>query len=118
MIKSICKGFRMWIRELRIAGIIGALAISIIILTSPSEPVPIPKPHQQETGSDAVEILATNLKKPWAIDFADERIFITEKTGTIRVLKSNILIEEPLATFRTADVFGGGLLGISSTSQF
>ena len=105
-------------KRLRIAGIIGALAISVIILTSPSEPIPIPKPHQQETGSDAVEILATNLKKPWAFDFADERIFITERTGKVRVLQSNILVEKPLVTFRTADVFGGGLLGIAVHPEF
>ena len=105
-------------KKIRIAGIIAALVVSVIILTSPSEPPPIPQPNISESGSEAVEILATNLKKPWAIDFADNRIFITEKTGKIRVVQSNVLLDEPLATLRTADVFGGGLLGIAVHPDF
>ena len=93
-------------KRIRIAGIIGAIVMSIIILTSPTSSPPIPEPNLQESRNDAFEILATNLKKPWAIDFADERIFITEKIGQIRVVQSNILLDEPLAIFRTADIFG------------
>ncbi|MFB5598438.1 MAG: PQQ-dependent sugar dehydrogenase, partial [Nitrosopumilaceae archaeon] len=105
-------------KKIRIAGIIGALAISAIILTSPSSAPPIPEPDVRSTGSKSVEILATGLDRPWAIDFADTRIFITEKTGRIRVVDSGALLEEPLATLRVAETFGGGLLGIAAHPNF
>ena len=105
-------------KKIRIAAIIGALAFSAIILTSPSEPPPIPEPTIKESGNEFVEVLATNLKKPWAIEIVDDRIFITEKEGNIRVFHSDILDDKSLATFRTADVFGGGLLGIVAHPEF
>lgn len=105
-------------KKIRIAGIIGALAISAIILTSPSNAPPIPEPNVGSTGNKSVEILATGLEKPWAIDFADDRIFITEKTGRIRVVDSGDLLNEPLATLRVAEAFGGGLLGIVAHPDF
>jgi len=103
-------------KKFRIAGIIGALAISAIILTSPGSP-PIPE-FNTEIKNDFVEVIATGLEKPWAIDFADDRIFITEKTGKIRVVESGILLEDPLASIRTVNVFGGGLLGIAVHPNF
>jgi len=105
-------------KKIRIAGIIGALLVSVIILTSPSSPPPIPEPPQNNAQNEFIEILATNLEKPWAIDFADERIFISEKGGTIRVINSGELLEQPLVTLRTADVFDGGLLGIAVHPNF
>jgi len=103
-------------KKFRIAGIIGALAISVIILTSPGSP-PIPQLNT-EVQNDFVEVIATGLEKPWAVDFADDRIFITEKTGKIRVVESGILLEDPLASLRTVNVFGGGLLGIAVHPNF
>jgi aldose sugar dehydrogenase len=105
-------------KKFRIAGIVAAIIVSIVILTSPSEPPPIPPPHFQESGNEAVQILATNLEQPWAIDLADDRIFITEKSGNIRVVQSDLLLEEPLATLRTADIFDGGLLGLTTHPDF
>jgi len=105
-------------KKLRIVGIIAALVVSVLILSSPYEPPPIPKPNLQESGNEFVEILATNLKKPWAIALAGDRIFITEKNGKVRVFESNTLLDEPLATLRTVDVFGGGLLGITVHPDF
>ncbi len=105
-------------KKFRIAGIIAALAVSIIILTSPSDPIPIPEPTTSPLGSESVEVLATNLEKPRAISFADDRIFVTEKIGRIRVIENNTLVEEPLATLRTANVFDGGLLGITTHPDF
>ena len=105
-------------KKIRIAGIIGALLVSVIILTSPSSPPPLPEPPQNNAQNEFIEILATNLEKPWAIDFADERIFISEKGGTIRVINSGELLEQPLVTLRTADVFDGGLLGIAVHPNF
>ena len=105
-------------KKFRIAGIIAALAVSIIILTSPSDPIPIPEPTTSPLGSESVDVLASNLEKPRAISFADDRIFVTEKIGRIRVIENNTLVEEPLATLRTANVFDGGLLGITTHPDF
>ena len=105
-------------KRLRIAGIAAALAFSIIILTSPSDPLPLPEPTTTQSGSDSVEVLATNLKKPRSMTFGDDRIFLTEKDGRIRVVQDGALLENPLATLRTADVFDGGLLGIASHPDF
>jgi glucose/arabinose dehydrogenase len=105
-------------KRFRIVGIIAALAISVIILTSPSDPIPIPQPTTSLLGSESVEVLANNLQKPRAISFADDRIFVTEKDGRVRVIENNLLVEEPLAILRTADVFDGGLLGITTHHNF
>ena len=104
-------------KKLRIAGIIGALTVSAIILTSPSNAPPLPEPTAR-SGNEFVEVLATGLDKPWAIDFADSRVFITEKDGKIRVVKDGTLLKEPLVTLRTADEFEGGLLGIATHPDF
>jgi len=105
-------------KRLRIAGIIAALAASAIILTSPSDPLPLPEPSTTPSGTSSVQVLVTNLEKPHSIAFGDDRIFLTEKGGRIRVIQNDILLEEPLATFRTADVFDGGLLGITTHPNF
>jgi glucose/arabinose dehydrogenase len=105
-------------KKLRIAGIIGALVVSAIILSSPSNAPPLPEPTSSQSGNEFVEVLATGLDKPWALDIADNRVFITEKDGRIRVVDDGTLLEEPLATLRTADVFGGGLLGIATHPDF
>jgi len=47
-------------KKIRIMGIIAAIAASIIILTSPSNSVVIPKPTASSIGTDAVQVVATN----------------------------------------------------------
>ena len=96
----------------------GALIASIIIITSPGTPLPFPEPTTTIEGTDSVEVLATNLEKPRAIAFGDERIFVTEKIGRIRIIQDGILLAEPLATLRTANLFDGGLLGITTHPDF
>lgn len=103
-------------KKFRIAGIVAALAVSAIILSSPSQSPPLPPPTTQQ--NEAIKILATNLQRPWAIAFAQDKIFVTEKEGHIRVIESDTLLEEPLATLRVAKVFGGGLLGITTHPDF
>ncbi|MFY9300780.1 MAG: PQQ-dependent sugar dehydrogenase [Candidatus Nitrosotenuis sp.] len=103
-------------KKIRIAGIIAALAASAIILSSPSQPPPLPPPTTQE--NESIETLATGLKKPWAIAFAEDKIFVTEKQGSIRIIESGVLLDEPLATLRVAEVFGGGLLGITTHPDY
>jgi len=104
-------------KRFRIAGISAAIIFAIAIWLSPSNPPPIPEPMTND-GNEFVQILATNLEKPWAIDFANDKIFVTEKVGRIRVIESGVLLENPLATLRTANVFDGGLLGIAVHPAF
>ncbi|NWJ68823.1 PQQ-dependent sugar dehydrogenase [Marine Group I thaumarchaeote] len=104
-------------KRIRIGGIIAAIIFAILIWVSPSNPPPIPEPVT-EYGNEYVQVLATNLEKPWAIGFADDKIFVTEKVGRVRVIESGILLDDPLATLRTANVFGGGLLGIAVHPAF
>ena len=106
-------------KRIRIAGIVGAIIFAIVIWTDilPSNPPPIPEPI---TSSDTefVQVLATNLEKPWGFDFAGDKIFVTEKDGRIRVIESGVLLEDPLATLRTVNAFDGGLLGIAVHPNF
>jgi len=104
-------------KRIRIGGIIAAIIFAILIWVSPSNPPPIPEPTT-EYGNEYVQILATNLEKPWAIDFAGDKIFVTEKAGQVRVIESGVLLNDPLVTLRTANVFGGGLLGIAVHPAF
>ena len=94
-----------------------AVVFSVLVLTSPTDPIPLPKPTSNSE-NEFVTILAENLDKPRAIAVSDDRIFVTEKDGLIRVIVNNTLLESPLATFRTANVFDGGLLGITLHPDF
>jgi len=104
--------------KFQIVGIAGALIFSAIILTSPSNPPPLPEPIIENVSTSSVEILATNFDKPWSIAFADERIFVSEKSGKIRVVTPSGLLDSPLIALRTPDIFGGGLLGLTTHPNF
>ena len=106
------------LRKFQIIGIVGALIFSAVILTSPSNPPPIPEPTIQNVSTDSVEIVATNFEKPWSIAFADERIFVSEKTGKIHIITPSGLVDSPLITLHTPEIFGGGLLGITTHPNF
>ena len=101
-------------KKIQIVAISGAILFSIFVLTSPDNEtsIPLPKPNSYSE-NDSVMILAENLDKPRAIAVYDNRIFVTEKDGAIRVVENDQLLESPLATFRTPNVFDGGLLGIA-----
>ena len=105
-------------KRLRIAGIVGAVAFSILVLTSPDDPLPLPELPTEKLQNNSVEILVENLENPRSIAFAEDKIFVTEKEGRIRVVSNNHLLEEPLATLRPASVFDGGLLGITAHPDF
>jgi len=96
-------------KRIRIAGIVAALVFAVIIWVSPSNPPPIPAPVTS-FGNEFVEIIATDLEKPWGIGFGDDKIFLTEKDGRVRIIESDILLDDPLITLRIANVLGGGLL--------
>ena len=104
-------------KKIRIIAIIAVVIFSIFVLTSPSDPIPLPVPTSNSE-SAPVSILAENLDKPRAIAISDDRIFVTEKDGFIRVIQDNNLLESPLAAFRPANVFDGGLLGIALHPDF
>ncbi|MFB1006157.1 MAG: PQQ-dependent sugar dehydrogenase [Nitrosopumilus sp.] len=105
-------------KKIQIIAIACAIAFSIFILTSPDKTsIPLPQPNSYSE-NDSVLILAENLDKPRGIAVSDNRIFVTEKDGYIRVIENNVLLESPLATFRTVNVFDGGLLGITLHPNF
>jgi len=104
-------------KKIQIIAIIGAVIFSAFVLTSPSDPIPLPEPTSNSK-NDFVTILAEDLDKPRAIAVSNDRIFVTEKDGFIRVIQDSNLLESPLATFRSANVFDGGLLGITLHPNF
>lgn len=72
----------------------------------------------------AVDTLATGLEVPWDVDFApDGRIFVTERTGRIRVIRDGRLEPEPWAEMSVfADDSNlrpeSGLMGIALAPDF
>jgi glucose/arabinose dehydrogenase len=104
-------------KKIQVTAIIVAIVFSALVLTSPTDPIPLPIPNSNSE-SDFVTILAENLDKPRAIAVSNDRIFVTEKDGMIKVIQNNTLLESPLATLRGADVFDGGLLGIALHPNF
>lgn len=105
-------------KRLRIAGIIGAIVASVVIFLSPSSAPPLPPPIPEDSENKSVQILAKNLEKPRAIAVSKDRVFVTEKEGRVRVIIDNKLLDDSLATFRTVDVFDGGLLGLALHPNF
>ena len=104
--------------KLRIAGIAAAVIALIVIINSPGAPPPLPDPTTTEDGNDSVVVVATGLDKPRALAVADNRIFLTERLGAIRVVEDGVLLDRPLATFRVPNIFDGGLLGIAVHPDF
>jgi aldose sugar dehydrogenase len=105
-------------KKTRILAIIAAIAASILIITSPTDSIIIPKPNTSSTGTDAIQVVATNLQKPWALTFGDGKIFFTEKVGKLRVIDNGILVNESVANFHVADITNAGLLGITTHPDF
>lgn len=104
-------------KKIQVAVIVIAIVFSALVLTSPTDPIPLPIPNSNSE-NDFVTILAKNLDKPRAIAVSNDRIFVTEKDGMIKVIQNNTLLESSLATLRGADVFDGGLLGIALHPNF
>ena len=103
-------------KKFQITAVAGALVFSLYILTS-SSPLPIPEPSSFKS-NDSVLILAENLDSPRSIAVHEDRIFVTEKKGLVRVIQDGKLLDEPLATLRPATPFDGGLLGIALHPNF
>lgn len=104
-------------KKISIAVIVVAVAFSVYTLTLPSDPIPLPEPNFNSK-NDSIQVLAENLDKPRSIAVSDNRIFVTEKDGSIIVIENDIQLESPLVTLRSANVFDGGLLGIALHPNF
>lgn len=115
-------------KKIQIAAVAGAIAFSVMVLSSPADPLPLPDPASMSGREDgdtlsvsaasSVSTLATGLEKPRAIAVHGDRVFVTEKAGAVRVVQNGTLLEQPLAAFRAADTFDGGLLGIAAHPDF
>lgn len=106
-------------KKTRIIAIAAAVAASILIITSPSGSIVIPNPNTSPTtGTDAVQVVATHLQKPWAMAFGDGKIFFTEKVGRLRVIDNGLLVNDSVADLRVADISGAGLLGVATHPDF
>lgn len=110
-------------KRIQIVALAGAVAFSVMVLSSSSDPLPLPSPTAGNQSADItsispVSVLASGLEKPRAIAVHGDRIFVTEKGGTIRVVEDGLLLDAPLAVLRTADSFDGGLLGIDLHPDF
>lgn len=74
-----------------------------------------------DTGMPAfiVETVAESLSVPWALAFApDGRIFVTERLGSIRVVRDGVLEREPWATLEVSATGESGLMGIALAPNF
>ncbi len=70
---------------------------------------------------EKVEVVATALEAPWAIDLApDGRLFLTERPGRVRVIRDGVLAATPWAILRVAGAPNreDGLLGIAIDPDF
>lgn len=66
-----------------------------------------------------VKVLVKGLITPWALDFSpDGRIFITERSGRIRIVKNGHLQSDPWMTLEVEEVSEAGLLGLALDPNF
>lgn len=72
----------------------------------------------QEFENYKIETVADNLEVPWAIAFSsDDRIFVTERIGHLRVIENGHLNPEPVTILNVGTV-EGGLLGLALDPDF
>ncbi|MBD7913165.1 PQQ-dependent sugar dehydrogenase [Clostridium cibarium] len=63
-----------------------------------------------------IKVIAENLYVPWAIAISDEnKLYVTERSGAIRIIEAGKLLPQPLITFHEPFVSQGegGLMGIA-----
>ena len=89
--------------------------------TQPVDETPLPTSTPTPTAvlDLAVEVVAKELKVPWAIDFApDGRIFVAEREGTIRTVVEGQVQHPPYAEIEVAQEGDNGLLGLALDPDF
>ncbi len=76
--------------------------------------------HSRAGQTLEVETFVSGLATPWAIDFApDGRMFLTERSGRIRVVQNGELLLEPwLVLSDVVEVSEAGLLGLALDPRF
>ena len=78
-----------------------------------------PPPEDQLVTPYRIELLAENLRVPWALVFLpDRRIFFTERTGKVRVLHNDALLPDPALTIDVAQGNKMGMLGLAADPHF
>lgn len=97
--------------------IVAVSAVALALVWLPTTPAPLPSP---ELLTDiGVEVVASGLHVPWAMDFApDGRMFFTERIGTIRVIENGNLREEPVFRTEVANIGQAGMLGLALDPDF
>ena len=76
---------------------------------------------QAEDSSDyIIEIVADNLYVPWSIAFTDPgRMLFTERNGSLRIIKNEKLVIEPLKVFEEVSSKGEeGLMGLALDPEY
>ena len=90
---------------------------SAVATSTPQTTPPSGEPRSSTT--IRAEPFVTGLAVPWAIDFApDGRIFVTERSGRIRIVKNGQLQSQPWMTLEVAAVQEAGLLGLALDPDF
>ena len=80
---------------------------------------PTSLPTAGPTAGIGLDTVASGLEVPWDVDFApDGRIFLTERSGRIRVVERGVLRPEPWATLDVARRSEMGLMGIAVSPDF
>ncbi len=66
-----------------------------------------------------VDTLVKGLEVPWSLAFApDQRLFVTERRGRIRVVRNGTLDPQPWATIAVRAIGEGGLMGLALSPNF
>jgi len=103
----------------RVLRFTGAALLANLALSYQANPEHEPPKEDQLSTPYRVEVLAKDLRVPWAIVFLpDRRIFFTERTGEVRVLHGNQLLPEPALTLDVAQGNKMGLLGLAADPHF
>lgn len=95
--------------------------VPTIAPTITPQPTPVPPTSTSVpiATTPTVEVFAKGLDTPWAIDFApDRRIFLTERSGAIRIIKDGRLQNDVWLKLPVAEVSEAGLLGLAIDPQF
>lgn len=94
-----------------VIAIAGVLVISIMNLTLPRNPPPIPAPT-----TERITTLATDLEVPWAIDVFNDKVYFTERVGRVNVIEDGEV--KTIFTKDVADIGEGGMLGLALDPDF
>jgi glucose/arabinose dehydrogenase len=99
------------------AGVPAVVGVVVVLSFSVSTP-PAPAATPREPGFE-VTTFARELAFPVAMDFApDGRLFVAQKSGTVRVVESGVVAPEPFASIEVHDLLESGLLGLTVDPNF